>query len=142
MAVTPTDLIAPTGALSSDLLTALDPAAGGAEAVASAYLTAAVAKVAGWTDTGRQNRAALAWATSQALTIRAQQILSGEMSASGDREGSFSYSTAQAQELRKAALTWITAYEVEAAAEQAATAPVVTTPPPATSRSVPVSFAW
>lgn len=142
MAIVAAALIAPAGELTVELLEELRtlvPAAADTTAVAQAYADAGNIKGAALTDAARQDAAATAWAYHRAFAHRAQQILSGAMSASGDGEGGESYSTAQAQELKKDAARWLAAYEAEVAADAAESTPATK---PVGSGSQTVRFGW
>lgn len=140
MAITSANLLAPTGALTVELLLPLVTLVSGATTaaqVATAYATVGNTKVSAWADADRADRGAIAWAHFRALSDRAQQILSGEMSASAADEGSVSYSPSQAVELQKQAARWLAAYEAEAADEAL---PAVERP--IASRVVGATFTW
>lgn len=141
MAITGATITAPTGALTTELLEALVTTVAGAASasdVADAYAAVGTAKVDGWTDATRADRAAAAWATYRALHDRAQQILSNATSASADGEGSVSYSTEQAKQLLALAKQYLAEYELEAEAEGEQTPAL----PTYDSRAVVTRVAW
>lgn len=138
MAITAADLLTPTGGLTPELLTGLRPSAS-VNDTATDYATAGNAKVAGWSDAARADRAATAWAHYRALSDRAQQILTAAASLSSD-DGARSYSSAQAVELKKDGSEWLAQFEAALAEEQ--TAGAAAPLPPATSASTSATFGW
>ena len=142
MPITRAALQAPAGALTPELLLALRSLVAGAtvaEDVADAYASVGNAKVVGWADAVRANRAAAAWGHYRALMDRAQQIYNAAKTLATDGT-SRGQSDAAGKALEAQAETFLAEYLIEQAAEF----PSATVPSEfrGSSRSTRAVIAW
>lgn len=135
-------LLKPDGELASSMLAAIADARSPVstrDAVLVGYADAGLERVKTWTDDAVALRGAVAWAYYAAFSERADQILSGEMSANAAGEGGVSYSPKQAEDLLARADTWKAAYDAAEQTAQSAGLPFVA---PRASRTVVNVFRW